>query len=258
MRRDCTFRPSDVARRLWLAGAGTLAAIAGPAARGVAAPDRLPGLAAVDARVPVDTRAAPWSVLLRLSVPGGPRCSAVLIAPRLAATAAHCVWNPRTGAYAPPGSIHLLAGYRGGDHLAHAAAEAVQVAPGYDPMRPQAARGADLALLHLAAPLPGGPLGLLDGKAGSEAALGGFSQDRAQAALADPGCRVTATAADPAGHPLLLHSCAATRGASGGPLLGRAPDGTWRLLGIAVAASDHGAGGVAVPSASVRRLLESR
>lgn len=219
------------------------------------APDRLPGLAAADTRVPVDTRAPPWSALLRLSVPGGPRCSAVLVAPRLAATAAHCVWNPRTGAYAPPGSIHLLAGYRGGEYLAHSVAASVQVAPGYDPARPQVARGADLALLRLAAPLPGGPLGFLDAAPGASAALGGFSQDRAQAALADPDCRVLGAAADPGGRPLLAHSCAATRGASGGPLLGRAPDGSWRILGIAVAADGARAGGVAVPAAAVLRLL---
>lgn len=221
-------------------------------------PDRLPGLAEVDPRVPIDTRSPPWSVLLRLSVPGGPRCSAVLLAPRLAATAAHCVWNPRTSAYAPPGSVHLLAGYHSGEHVAHAVAQTYRVAPGYDPAHPGDTRGADLAVLLLAAPLPGGPLGLLEADSGTRAAaLGGFSQDRAQAALADPGCRVLGRAADAGGRPLLAHSCAATRGASGGPLLGQAPDGSWRLLGLAVGAFGPTVGGVAVPAAAIREMLET-
>ena len=62
---------------------------------------------------------------------------------------------------------------------------------------------------------------------------------------------------------MLRHTCAATRGASGAPLLGRAPDGEWVVVGVAAAArADRdaapqgaayvgAAGGAAVPASAI-------
>jgi protease YdgD len=56
---------------------------------------------------------------------------------------------------------------------------------------------------------------------------------------------------DTAGHNLLRHSCAATRGVSGAPLLARAPDGSWGIAGVASLASLGAGGGYAVPAAAI-------
>ncbi len=91
------------------------------------------------------------------------------------------------------------------------------------------------------------PLPTAPAPAGQDIALGGFGQDREERLQADLHCRILAPATDGAGRPLLRHSCSATRGTSGAPLLARDPDGTWHIAGMNVAASQDGAGGIALP-----------
>ena len=64
------------------------------------------------------------------------------------------------------------------------------------------------------------------------------------------GCRVAPVAGS-----LLHHSCAGTRGASGGPLLMQQADGSWRIVGIAVTANVGDAGGHAVAVGAIDRTL---
>jgi protease YdgD len=52
---------------------------------------------------------------------------------------------------------------------------------------------------------------------------------------------------------MLRHSCAATGGASGGPLLVRRPDGGWMIAAVGSVATIGAQGGWAVPAAAVRR-----
>ena len=221
------------------------------------APDAgLPGIGGADPRVRVAATVPPWSALARLQIPGAARCTAFLVAPRTALTAAHCLYVRRAGHFAPAGSVHLLAGYAAGGFSGHAVAVAYRLAPGFDPRAPPAAFGADIAVLTLDRPLaaPDRVLGLADAVAGP-VALGGYSQDRAEVIEADLGCRLLGRAADAGGRALLRHGCTGTRGTSGAPLLARAAGGGWQVVGLQVAAARDGAGGLAVPAARLRALL---
>jgi protease YdgD len=85
--------------------------------------------------------------------------------------------------------------------------------------------------------------------------LGGYQQDRPEVLLADGGCRVLGMSArGPSG--MLLHDCAATRGASGAPVLARRPEGSWAVAGVASrSAAAAAAMGAAVPAAGILAAL---
>ncbi len=124
-------------------------------------------------------------------------------------------------------------------------------------MRPlsSASPGADWAVLLLDAPLgtPDRVLPLVRRvlPPGTPAMLGGYEQDRAQAMVADPACTLTGLVQDAAGHVLLRHTCAGTRGISGAPLLARAEDGRWAVAGVASLAGLGTSGGYAVPASAI-------
>ncbi len=213
----------------------------------------LPGVGPDAARHGVDINAPPWSALARLQIPGVSRCTAVLVAPRTALTAAHCLWERRLGHWTPAASIHLLSRYAAGGFAAHALAAKYRIGPGFDPLAASPNRAADIAVVTLAAPLGGTPLALAAAPPapGTPAMLGGYNQDRAEVIDADTACHITGR-----GPGLLLHDCAGTRGTSGGPLLTRDASGTWRLAGLQVAAFGGRSGGVAVAASVLQDMLE--
>lgn len=194
--------------------------------------------------------------MARLQVPGVSRCTAVIVAPRQAVTAAHCLFSARLGGFVPASAVHVLTLYRAGGFARHFGAAGYRIAPGYDPADPAATRGADVALVTLAGEAADVlALAAVPSPPGTPAVLGGYNQDRAEVIEADAGCRLTGRAADRDGRSLLLHDCAATRGTSGGPLLVRDGEEHLVLAGVQVAARTSGAGGVAVPAETLRRLL---
>ena len=205
------------------------------------------GLDTAEARRAVEATAPPWSSLVRVQSEAGGHCTGVLVAPDRVLTAAHCLVASRTGAWLRPERVNLLAGYDRGEFRAHAVAASF-VTGAYDPAS-GGPRGADWAVLRLAAPLPGPVLPVAAAVPGMAAMLGGWQRDRAHALLADTACRVTDAGRDAAGA-LLLHDCAATRGSSGGPLLVRVA-GAWAVAGVQSAARREGRGGVAVVAAGL-------
>lgn len=198
----------------------------------------------------------PWAATGRLQVPGVSRCTAVVIDPHWAVTAAHCLGAKVLGHVAPPSAVHLLLGYADGTFLQHIQPDAIHVDP-VAAADPGAHRGSDLALLHFTAtfaavlPLRTEPL-----SPGDALQLGGYGQDRAERLAVDPACRFRGYARDGDARAVLLHDCAGTRGASGGALVNGGA-GAWRLAGIAVAAQGESAGGEAVPAFAVAALLAS-
>ena len=191
-----------------------------------------------------------------VQVPGISRCTGFLLGPRLAVTAAHCLYGVRVRHMLGAGSVHVLSAYSGGDYARHSVAASYRVPAGFVAGDAGRSRGADVAVLTLAQPVGSAVLRLVAARTGAAAMLGGYNQDRAQVLLADPACRVVGTVADPAGRPLRRHSCAGTSGTSGAPLLVReAGSGEWEAAGVQVAAERGEPGGLAVPAETIEALL---
>jgi protease YdgD len=232
------------------------------AGRGASIPaPPLPGVGARDPRVRVDPETIPWRAVGKLqaaSMNFRTLCTATLVGLSTVVTAAHCLFNRRTQRNFPPQSLHFLIGFRAGGYAGHAVGARVETASGYDPHRPQQSIGKDWALVFLDKPL-GSPDRILPILAqapeiGARVMLGGYQQDHPLVLMADVRCRIDGRLVDAGGQLLLRHNCAATGGASGGPLLIRR-DGRWYIAAIDVAGGIDSAGGAAVALGKILRDL---
>jgi hypothetical protein len=66
--------------------------------------------------LPADINQYSRSSIGKLYNRAGEACTGVIISPVQVATAAHCLYNPRTGILLHPESLHFLMGYKQGDY----------------------------------------------------------------------------------------------------------------------------------------------
>ena len=195
-------------------------------AAGTAAADPLPGIVGRDDRVPqLQAAEWPWTAIGRVNRASGGFCTGTLVAAGRVLTAAHCLWNRRSGAMLAPDRLHFLAGWRRGGYLAHATAARIVTdsALAFDRQgRPRSA-ATDWAVLVLdPASMQGDwprplPLALRTAVApGTPLSRAGYGRDRPHALSRQDGCRALGLAN---GGAILLHDCDATFGDSGSPVL---------------------------------------
>jgi protease YdgD len=201
---------------------------------------------------PLEINSAQWpyTAIGKLNVADGmsatQHCTATLIAPDKAVTAAHCLYLHRQAKWATPTSVHFLLGYTRGQFAAASTILAYEKSPQFDPMQPATNNlPEDWAILHLAKGLSEKPVALSQEMPQSPlegAVQAGYRMDRQHVLSARSHCSVI-----PQGR-LLLSDCGAVPGQSGEAIF-VVKNGQTEIVGMVVAGQKSGSGlSLAVPS----------
>ncbi len=170
-------------------------------------------------RILDEAEAAAFRAVGRLNVAANRHCTAMLIAPDVALTAAHCLFNPRTGRRAPPAEMKFVIGQWRDAYAALRGVTATAIPPDYvyAPDVALEAVGADIALLRLDAPVPAEtvvPIGSGEITTLGPYAIVAYGRDRAYAPSLREDCALVGN--DGA---VVALDCAVTFGVSGAPVL---------------------------------------
>ena len=201
-----------------LATAGAMPTLAEP---GVG-PDPYPGIIGKDDRKILDTWESPWSAIGRINVAGyrtKSMCTGTLIAPDLVLTAAHCLYDSRTGKAHLLSKLNFVAGVRRDKYLAHTTAKCTDTLPDYSfsakPSLKQAAQ--DVAVVVLAKPLNIAPFPLAKQateQVPDQLTSAGYARDRPFLLATDSTCKPLKS-----NKSLWLTDCDTNYGGSGGPVI---------------------------------------
>ena len=194
----------------------------------------------------IDDHEAPsWAAVGRLNIAGSRFCTATLISERVAVTAAHCLFNPRTKKAVRASEMMFVAGLRLGSFAASRRVVRTALPKGYVYSEARSARGMsrDVALVELDAPISPAEVSAFDIGAESRGAgmsLVSYARDRAHAPSIEDSCAVVV-----ASGAMRAIDCEVTFGASGAPVISEV-DGRRRVVGVISASARRNDAPVAI------------
>ncbi len=194
-----------------------------------------------------------WHAVGRLNRESGGFCTAVLVGPKEALTAAHCLWDQSRRIWIEPSTLHFVPGYRRGTYLGHAKVVRYELAQGIriDQRGHPESLLDDWAVLELTLDLSTGagvePMALAEGDErilldSMPLASGGYSRDRPHLPVKVEPCRALGVIEHGR---LLLHDCDSEAGSSGSPIVVER-DGRFVVVGIQSAVVSAGGEAVAL------------
>lgn len=198
-----------------------LLAIIVPVTGAMAEVRSIPGVIGTDDRVAVDSAEYPWPAVGHINIAGfrdRQFCSGTLIAPDLVVTAAHCLYDKRSGGFHKASSIHFVAGVRRDVAQGHSVGACISspVSQFYQRRRIPVDLDKDIALLRLRNPIPlerAVPISTKEITPDLSLTHAGYPRDRRFLPSVHKSCRAIKRRSR-----LIFTSCDTNFGASGGPV----------------------------------------